>query len=175
MGNAVGRDNVQCWSPMLRLLLRIWRQLPAPLRLFYLRLRYGHFGIGVAALIRDSHGRILLAHRTYSYDEPWALPGGWLELGNEAIEAGLERELMEETGLRVRVGGVRAVERAGFAVVLLMDAELLDGLDTFRASAEVSQLAWVEPAAVGRLSSVNARLLRRALVTATVTQQDDGA
>jgi len=149
---------------MLPWLLRIWRQLPAPLRHIYLRLRYGHFGIGVAALIRDPHGRILLVHRTYSFDEPWALPGGWLELGNESIESGLERELLEETSLRVRVGGVRAVERAGFAIVLLMDTELLDAIDAFRASAEVSELAWVEPGEVGQLSPVNARLLRRLLL-----------
>jgi 8-oxo-dGTP diphosphatase len=96
--------------------------------------------VGVAGLIRDEDGRILLVHRTYSRDEPWALPGGWLE-GNEAIERALERELLEETGLRVKVGGVRAVERAGFAIVLLMETELLDAASQFRASAEVSAVA----------------------------------
>jgi len=130
--------------------------------MLYLRLRYGRFGVGVAGLIRDEGGRILLVHRTYSRDEPWALPGGWLE-GDEAIERGLERELHEETGLRVKVGAVRAVERAGFAIVLLMDTQLLDATSAFRASAEVSEVAWVEPSDVGRLSRVNARLLRRAL------------
>ncbi len=130
--------------------------------MLYLRLRYGRFGVGVAGLIRDEGGRILLVHRTYSRDEPWALPGGWLE-GNEAIERALERELREETGLRVKVGAVRAVERAGFAIVLLMDTQLLDATSEFRASAEVSEVAWVEPSDVGRLSRMNARLLRRAL------------
>jgi 8-oxo-dGTP diphosphatase len=148
---------------MLRWLLRIWRPLPGPLKLAYLRLRYGWHGVGVAALIRDEHGRVLLVHRTYSNDEPWALPGGWLE-GNEPIESALERELLEETSLRVRVGQVAAVERAGFAVVLLMDAELLDPVAGFRASAEVSEVAWVTLAEVRQLSRVNARLLRRALV-----------
>ncbi len=130
--------------------------------MLYLRLRYGRFGVGVAGLIRDEGGRILLVHRTYSRDEPWALPGGWLE-GNEAIERALERELREETGLRVKVGAVRAVERAGFAIVLLMDTQLLDATSEFCASAEVSEVAWVEPSDVGRLSRMNARLLRRAL------------
>jgi ADP-ribose pyrophosphatase YjhB (NUDIX family) len=148
---------------MLPWLLRIWRQLPNPLRQVYLRLRYGHFAVGVAALIRDERGRVLLVHRTYSREEPWALPGGWLEGGNEAIERGLERELLEETGLRVRIGGIKAVERTGFAVVLLMDTELLDSAAKFRASAEVSEVDWVEPTAVGHLSPLNARLLRRAL------------
>jgi ADP-ribose pyrophosphatase YjhB (NUDIX family) len=148
---------------MLPWLLRIWRQLPAPLRNMYLRLRYAHFGVGMAALIRDDRGRILLVQRTYSRDEPWALPGGWLEGGDEQIERGLERELLEETGLRVRVGGIKAIERTGFAVVLLMETELLDSTANFRASAEVSAVDWVEPGAVGKLSRLNARLLRRAL------------
>jgi 8-oxo-dGTP diphosphatase len=148
---------------MLPWLLRIWRPLPGPLKMVYLKLRYGRFGVGVAALIRDERGRILLVRRTYSREEPWAFPGGWLEGHNEAIEGGLERELLEETGLRVRVGAVKAVERAGFAIVLLMDAELLDPIADFRASAEVSELAWVEPTEARQLSDVNASLLRRAL------------
>ncbi|MGI9148081.1 MAG: NUDIX hydrolase [Chloroflexota bacterium] len=147
---------------MLRWLLRIWRPLPAPLKQLYLRLRYGWYGVGVAALIRDECGRILLVHRTYSDDEPWALPGGWLE-GSEPFEAALERELLEETGLRIRVGQVSSVERAGFAVVLLMNAELLDPASAFRPSAEGSEVAWFEAAEVRHLSGVNARLLRRGL------------
>jgi 8-oxo-dGTP diphosphatase len=147
---------------LLPWLLRVWRQLPHPIRQTYLRVRYGWFGVGVAALIQDERGRILLVRRTYSREEPWALPGGWLE-GREAITSALERELQEETGLRVRVGQVRAVERAGFAVVLLMEAALLDPLPAFRPSAEISEVAWAEPTDVTRLSRVNARLLRRAL------------
>jgi ADP-ribose pyrophosphatase YjhB (NUDIX family) len=147
-------------------LLQVWRRLPAPLRLVYLRLRYGRFGVGVAALIRDEQGRILIVHRTYSREEPWALPGGWLE-GHEGVERTLERELMEETGLRVRAGAVATIERSGFAVVVLLRAELVDGIAAFRASPEVSAVAWLEPAEVGRLSPVNARLLRRALLAQT--------
>ena len=138
----------------------LWRHLP--LRIIYLRWRYARFGIGVAALIRDERGRILLVHRTYSREEPWALPGGWLE-GREGVERTLERELMEETGLRVRAGPVAAIERAGFALVILLRAELVDGIASFRASPEVSEVAWIEPSEVSRLSPVNARLLRRAL------------
>ncbi len=148
---------------MLPWLLRIWRQLPTPLKHLYLRVRYAHYAVGVAALIRDAGGRILLVHRTYSYDEPWALPGGWLEGSDDAVESSLERELFEETGLRVRVGPIKAVERTGFALVLLMQTELLDSTTAFRASHEVSEVAWAEPTDVGRLSRTNARLLRRAL------------
>jgi ADP-ribose pyrophosphatase YjhB (NUDIX family) len=131
--------------------------------MLYLRVRYGHFAIGVAALIRDDAGRVLVVHRTYSRDEPWALPGGWLERTDITIPAALERELREETGLRIKVGGVGSVERTGFAVVVLMYADLLDPLARFRPSAEVSDVAWVEPDRVSELSRFNARLLRRVL------------
>jgi 8-oxo-dGTP diphosphatase len=144
-------------------LLRIWRELPLPLKYLYLRWRYGWCAVGVAALIRDETGRILVVHRTYSRDEPWAMPGGWLERKDVTIPMALERELREETGLRIRVGPVRAIERTGFAVVVLMHAELLDSVASFRPSAEVSEVAWAEPNRVGELSRFNARLLRQAL------------
>jgi 8-oxo-dGTP diphosphatase len=145
-------------------LLRIWRRLPGPLRFVYLRLRYGRFAVGVAALIRDERGRVLVVHRTYSVEEPWALPGGWLE-GQETIEHTLERELLEETNLQVRVGPILAIDRGRFVIVVLLAAELIGGsaLEGFRASAEVSELAWIEPHDVARLSPFNARLLRRTL------------
>jgi ADP-ribose pyrophosphatase YjhB (NUDIX family) len=50
-----------------------------------------------------------------SRDEPWALPGGWLERA-EGTERGPERKLLEESVLRVRVSSVKAVERGGSAI-----------------------------------------------------------
>ncbi len=132
--------------------------------MLYLRVRYARFAIGVAALIRDERGHVLVVRRTYSREEPWALPGGWLE-GGESVERTVQRELFEETGLHVRTGRVVATDRSRFVLVLLVDAELVDGpsLAGFRASAEVSELAWVEPSDVARLSPFNARLLQRAV------------
>lgn len=146
---------------LLPWLLRIWRQLPEPLRHVYLRLRYGHFAVGLAALIRDERGRILLVHRTYSRDEPWALPGGWLEPGDISLEGALQRELYEETGLRIQIGQALSFERTGFAVVVLLEAALMDPIEVFRPSPEVSGVAWVELDEIGYLSKLNARLLGR--------------
>lgn len=61
--------------------------------------------VGVGAVIIEQ-GRIVLVKRRF---EPlagqWSLPGGRLELG-ETLEAGLAREMLEETGLEVEVGPV---------------------------------------------------------------------
>lgn len=59
--------------------------------------------VGVGAVIVEA-GRVVLVRRRY---EPmagrWTLPGGMLELG-ETLEQGVAREMLEETGLHVRVG-----------------------------------------------------------------------
>jgi 8-oxo-dGTP diphosphatase len=58
--------------------------------------------VGVGGVVIDS-GRALLIRRA---SEPlrgeWSIPGGMLELG-ETLEQGVARELLEETGLQVRV------------------------------------------------------------------------
>lgn len=61
--------------------------------------------VGVGAVI-IADGKVVLIKRKY---EPlagqWSLPGGRLELG-ETLEAGLAREMLEETGLEIDVGPV---------------------------------------------------------------------
>jgi 8-oxo-dGTP diphosphatase len=58
--------------------------------------------VGVGGVVIDG-GRALLIRRA---SEPlrghWSIPGGTLELG-ESLQAGVARELLEETGLEVRV------------------------------------------------------------------------
>jgi 8-oxo-dGTP diphosphatase len=58
--------------------------------------------VGIGGVIID-HGRALLIRRG---SEPlrgeWSIPGGTLELG-ESLEEGVVRELLEETGMKVRV------------------------------------------------------------------------
>ena len=67
----------------------------------HLRSKLGHGLLlvpGVAAVIRDSEGRILLQEK--SSGEGWSLPAGAIEPG-ESPEEAIRREVREETGFLV--------------------------------------------------------------------------
>ncbi|MET8868055.1 NUDIX hydrolase [Nonomuraea sp. NPDC004580] len=68
----------------------------------------------VGAIIFDDSDRLLLVQRGHPPGMgSWSIPGGRLEPG-ETDEAGLRREVLEETGLHVRVGRLAGtVERPG--------------------------------------------------------------
>jgi 8-oxo-dGTP pyrophosphatase MutT (NUDIX family) len=62
--------------------------------------KQGEIRLGCSAAIFDEQGRIFLTRRTDNGQ--WCLPGGRMESGESVAEA-CEREVWEETGLRVRV------------------------------------------------------------------------
>lgn len=65
--------------------------------------------VGVGAVIIDAAGdgaRVLLARRGRAPSRgEWSIPGGLVKVG-ETLEQALVREVREETGLNVRVGGM---------------------------------------------------------------------
>jgi 8-oxo-dGTP diphosphatase len=61
--------------------------------------------VGVGAVIMKDGKVVLVKRRFEPLAGQWSLPGGRLELG-ETLEAGLAREMLEETGLEVEVGPV---------------------------------------------------------------------
>jgi ADP-ribose pyrophosphatase YjhB (NUDIX family) len=64
--------------------------------------------LGVGAVVFKG-GEVLLVRRGQEpAKDSWSLPGGLVELG-ETMEAAIQRELMEETGIRVCLLGVAAV------------------------------------------------------------------
>ena len=62
--------------------------------------KQGEVRLGCSAAIFDERGRIFLTRRTDNGQ--WCLPGGRMESGESVAEA-CEREVWEETNLRVRV------------------------------------------------------------------------
>jgi 8-oxo-dGTP diphosphatase len=74
------------------------------------RRRYPSRPIVGAGAVVHSRGRVLLVKRKNPPNQgKWALPGGLVELGETSQEAAV-REILEETGLRVRVEGLLDVQ-----------------------------------------------------------------
>jgi ADP-ribose pyrophosphatase YjhB (NUDIX family) len=105
--------------------------------------------VGATAVIPDNKGRILLDRR--ADDGCWGLPGGWLA-SNESPEAGVVREVAEETGLAIAVVrlGMVAWRQASLPaaphgqVGLVYVCHVLGG--ELRRSHESLELAWRDPA-----------------------------
>lgn len=89
-------------EPALALAATAWRKLPRRLRVAFLGVANHRVAIGTIGLIHDGAGRVLLLEHRFRPSHPWGLPGGYLRRG-EAPEEGLRRELLEETGLQIRV------------------------------------------------------------------------
>src|SRR6202158_528199 len=131
--------------PLRPLLLRLWRDVPFPgwMRRVFLRILNPSFMVGAMALIQDEHGRILILEHTYRRELPWGLPGGWLKHA-ESPEMGLAREVLEETGLSVRVEALLAAEFWGDAQLdLLFRCPVESG--SYQSSDETALHRWLLP------------------------------
>ncbi|NDJ75962.1 MAG: NUDIX domain-containing protein [Chloroflexi bacterium] len=59
------------------------------------------FSIGVIGGLPDAAGeRVLLVEHVYHPRQPWGLPGGWLDRGEDPSQT-VEREFQEEVGLHI--------------------------------------------------------------------------
>jgi len=126
-------------------------------------------GVG-GVVIRD--GRALLIKRgSAPLKDQWSIPGGTLELG-ESIQEGVRRELLEETGIEVRVGELIEVFDRIFRdadgkiqyhfVIVDYLCEAISG--EARAASDVTDVAWVNEADLWnyKLTEAATRVIRKA-------------
>jgi ADP-ribose pyrophosphatase YjhB (NUDIX family) len=132
-----------------------------------------------AVVVRE--GRVLLVKRRH---EPlagqWSLPGGAVEVG-ETLEACLMREMIEETGLHIRVGPVVEVldritrdddGRVMYHFVLV-DYLCWPTGGTLAPSSDVADAVFADPEDLERfeLTSVATSVIRRGLSMASVAEE----
>ena len=91
---------------------------------------FANMGVGVAAVIDDSAGRVLLVQRADGQFGAglWCLPCGYVEWG-EPVENAAVRETYEETGLTVDLGGLVGVYSypATPVVIVVYEARVTGG------------------------------------------------
>lgn len=108
--------------------------------------------VGVGAIVIKD-GKVLMIKRAAPPNQNlWAIPGGMLELG-ETLQQGAEREIFEETGIRIRAG--KPIYTFDFLqrdpdcrlhyhyVIVDMEATYLAG--DIRAADDALDARWIEP------------------------------
>jgi ADP-ribose pyrophosphatase YjhB (NUDIX family) len=113
----------------------------------------------VTAVVRDTDGRLLLIHKTDN--DLWALPGGGHEIG-ESIARTVVREVEEETGITVEVGGIVGLYTDPEHVMKYDDGEVRQQFSicfharpvggSLRTSSESKEVRWVSPADLDSLT-----------------------
>jgi 8-oxo-dGTP diphosphatase len=99
--------------------------------------------VSVAAFSHDN-GVVLVRRAIEPAKGSWALPGGFIDLGETAAAAAI-RETMEETGFQIRPTGILDVYSAGGNEVLLIvyAADVVGGSE--RLGAECSEIGHFAP------------------------------
>ncbi len=117
-----------------------------------------HTRVAAYALCRDDADRMLLVRIAPGDPEPgsWTLPGGGLEFGEEP-QAGVLRELDEETGLRGEVLGLAGVDsryydpsltrsgRAVHAIRIVYRVRITGGTLRDEIGGSTDRAAWIAP------------------------------
>ncbi|MFF1770137.1 NUDIX hydrolase [Streptomyces sp. NPDC058249] len=117
--------------------------------------------VSVAGVVVREDGRLLAIRR--ADNGTWELPGGVLEL-DEAPEAGVAREVLEETGIHVEVDELTGVYKntTRGIVALVFRCKPSGGVE--RTSSESTAVAWLTPEEVSeRMAEVYAIRLLDAL------------
>ncbi len=82
-----------------------------------------------AAAVVERDGKVLMVRRALDPGMGlWSLPGGYVDRG-EVVERAAEREVLEETGLWVKVTGVVGVysETGNPVILVIYDSEIVEG------------------------------------------------
>ena len=105
---------------------------------------------GVTVIVRDAQNRVLIGRRVDAarYGGRWCLPGGYIEYEESFLDTA-HREVREETGLEIRLGGIvnvvsNLLDDLHHTLVVILLAEVAGG--RAEAADDLDALRWVDPA-----------------------------
>jgi ADP-ribose pyrophosphatase YjhB (NUDIX family) len=147
-----------------RVLGVLWRGAPKSLRRWSVRLIQPRFTVSAGGVIVDERGRVLLLKHVFRVGSGWGIPGGFIEEGEQPVEA-LRRELLEEVGLeleRAEIAFVRTLKRPKHVEIIFRCRPR--GPEAAPRSVEINRASWFAIDALPQeLDRDQRRLIERAL------------
>ncbi len=120
------------------------------------------YTVGVTGVVLNPAGEVLILEHVFRHGTPWGLPGGWVRHG-ETPQQALEREILEETGLHIRVGPPLLVG-PGYLPRHLETGFLCAGAgEVTRLSGEILSARWAAPDDLPELSAEDREMVRLAV------------
>jgi len=98
----------------------------------------------VGALIFDKDKRIFLMRSSGKFGDQWIVPGGKVDFG-ESITNALEREILEETNLKItniNFVGVRELVEKDRHFIFLEHTAIADNIDLVKLNNEATEYGW---------------------------------
>jgi ADP-ribose pyrophosphatase YjhB (NUDIX family) len=124
---------------LMKIIGKIWKKLPALVRMKIVRATQKNFTASVAAIIQNEKGEVLLLDHVLRPASGWGIPGGFLDFGEQPIDA-VKRELREETGLELKDVKIYRVRTIGRHIEILFSAGAVGEASV--KSREISGLGW---------------------------------
>lgn len=133
--------------------------------------KYACHVVGVGGIVIRQGQVLLVKHNYGNLQGKWLLPGGHVDLG-ENLDAAVERELMEETGVRAIARGITAVRskilpdsRVEVYVVFLM--EYVSGEASVSSPAEIEAVGYFT---LDQVNDLSVTPLARVIINQMLTQ-----
>jgi ADP-ribose pyrophosphatase YjhB (NUDIX family) len=156
-----------------RLLGTLWRGSPKSVRRWGVWLAEPRFMVTVAAVAVDARGRVLLLKHEFRTGSGWGIPGGFMEAGEQPLEA-LRRELREEIGVELDAAEIVRVRtlRRPQQVEIHFRCRLRDSTNASPQSMEINSVGWFDADELPpELSPDQRRIIRDALANGANTAE----
>jgi ADP-ribose pyrophosphatase YjhB (NUDIX family) len=140
---------------------KIWRIIPAFLRLWLVRTTQTKFTVSVGAIVINNEDKILLLDHVLRPAAGWGIPGGFIDADESPVQA-IRRELREEIGLEIENIEMLHFKTTKRHIEILLSAQTAHAGKV--QSFEIKQLGWFDYENMPQsLSTVHKQIIKEVL------------